>query len=224
MRLSPKLKVALIIAAAVILVLGLAALALYPQYQKSELNKQESLQLESELLSARTVLAHRTQLQKNHAALLQKIKTQKEQVPDDANQTALIRKIQDLAYANNHWMTSIKNSDPVEVEGQKYNAWDCEITLEGNWLDTLSFMRELRDMDRQVRVNKVTFQRATDLRNMPDIPNRTIKHWDPEAYPVRTVITATIYYIPTDRVAGTDDNAQKSTAASTATTTQGGAQ
>lgn len=196
MKLTPQIKVALIIAGALIIVLGLAAATLYPQYIKAQSAEQEITNLQTTLVSARTLLAYRTQLQKNSSTLERSIAVQKQQVPDSAELSSILREIQDMAYENNHWMTAIKNTDPIVTEGVKYNSWDIEITLEGNWLDTVSFLRDLRDMKRQVRVNNVTFDRITDIRGGNRIANRVIKHWDPEAYPVRTVIKATAYYIP----------------------------
>lgn len=226
MKFTPQIKVALIIAATVLLVVGLAAAALYPQYNKAQAFTKQKSDLQSSLLSARTVLAYRTQLKNNHVAMQRQIANQKAEVPDDANLTAVIRQIQNMAYENNHWMTSIKNTNPVATEGVKYNSWDCEIILEGNWLDTLSFLRDMRDMKRQVRVSKVQFDRATDLRGGSTIANRVIKHWDPEAYPVRTTITATLYYIPEGNInkpAPTAADINGTAAAGTTTTQTGGA-
>lgn len=200
MKLSPQLKIALIIAAVSFFVVGLAVLALLPQYNKFQQYNFEKEQYQSNLLSARTVLASRTQLKQNYASLQNDVIQQKSAVPDNARLTSVIRQIQNMAYENNHWMTSIKNTDPISTEGVLYNSWDCEIVLEGNWLDTLSFLRDLRDMKRQVRVNKVDFQRITDIRNGEPLAKRVVKHWDPEAYPVRTTVTATLYYIPKDNV------------------------
>lgn len=227
MKLTPQIKVGLFIAGLVIALLGLAAATLYPQYAKAQKLKAEKEQLQTQLLSERTVLARRTQLEKDSPELEKKAAQQKAQVPMDAQLSAVIRKIQTLAYDNHHWMTSIKNTEPVSTKGVKYNSWDCEITLEGNWLDTLTFLKQLRDMDRKVRVNNIDFSRAIDLRNNDSIPNRVAKHWDPEAYPVRTVITATLYYIPQENMTtASTSSAQSSTAPTTSSTTaaQGGAQ
>ncbi len=223
MKLSPQIKVALIIAGTLLLVVSLAAIALLPQYNKYQQLNTEKEQYQSNLLSARTVLASRTQLKQNNVALQNAIKQQKDAVPDNAKLTSVIRQIQNMAYENNHWMTSIKNTDPIATEGVQYNSWDCEIVLEGNWLDTLSFLRDLRDMKRQVRVSKIDFQRAVDMRGKNDISNRVTKHWDPEAYPVRTTITATLYYIPKGNVESSTKKVIKATTSNT-TQTQGGAQ
>lgn len=225
MKLSPQVKIALVIAGAFIFVCGLAVVALLPQYNKFSQFDAEKEQYQSNLLSARTVLAARTQLKANNASMQSAIKQQKEAVPDKAELTSLIRQIQNMAYENNHWMTNIKNSDPITTEGVKYNSWDCTIVLEGNWLDTLSFLRDLRDMKRQVRVSKIDFQRATDIRGKNDIAYRVAKHWDPEAYPVRTTITATLYYIPKENVSTEDKKVIDTKTGNTQTTkTQGGAQ
>ena len=223
MKLSPQIKVALIIAGTLLLVVSLAAIALLPQYNKYQQLNTEKEQYQSNLLSARTVLASRTQLKQNNVALQNAIKQQKDAVPDNAKLTSVIRQIQNMAYENNHWMTSIKNTGPIAAEGVQYNSWDCEIVLEGNWLDTLSFLRDLRDMKRQVRVSKIDFQRAVDMRGKNDISNRVTKHWDPEAYPVRTTITATLYYIPKGNVESSTKKVIKTTTSNT-TQTQGGAQ
>lgn len=222
MKLTPQIKVALIIAGAVIIVLGLAAASLYPQYNKVQRLKTEKTQLETNLLSARTVLASRTQLKKNSPALQKQIAQQKAQIPDSAQLTTVIRQIQNMAYENNHWMTAIKNTDPISTDGVKYNSWDIEIVLEGNWLDTLSFLRDMRDMKRQVRVNKVTFDRATDIRGGSNPVTRVIKHWDPEAYPVRSTINATVYYIPKENINKPAPSADKGTTTQSANA-QGGA-
>ena len=224
MKLTPQIKVALIIAGAAILVLGLAAATLYPQYNKAKAADAEKEELQTNLVTARTLLAYRTQLQKNSLVLKRSIAIQKEEVPDSAELTSILREIQNMAYENNHWMTSIKNTDPVITEGVKYNSWDIEITLEGNWLDTVSFLRDLRDMKRQVRVNKVTFDRATDLRGGDQIAKRVVKHWDPEAYPVRTAISATVYYIPPQPEKMTTNQTAKPEAATQPATDEGGAQ
>lgn len=227
MKLTPQIKVGLFIAGLALALAGLAAATLYPQYAKAQKLKAEKEQLQVKLLQERTLLARRTQLEKESPELRKKAAEQKAQVPQDAQLSAVLRQIQTLAYNNHHWMTNIKNTVPVSTKGVKYNSWDCEITLEGNWLDTLTFLRQLRDMDRKVRVNNIDFTRAIDLRNNDSVPNRVVKHWDPEQYPVRTVITATLYYIPQENVTTTSNSsAQPSTAPTTSSTTaaQGGAQ
>jgi len=222
MRLSPRVKVALIIAGCVLIVLGVAAGALYPQYKKSTVLKQEKLGAQADLLAARTLLAGRTQLAKESDRLAIDTSNQKAEVPDSAQLSDVLRQIQDMAYENNHWMVNITNTDPVTTEGVKYLSWDTEISLEGNWLDTLSFLRDLRDMNRQVRVTNVSSTRITAIRGGAAVANRVAKHWDPAAYPVKTIVKARIYYIPESAVfsAASTSTAPASTSAAT---TQGGA-
>ena len=96
MKLSPQIKVALIIAGTLLLVVSLAAIALLPQYNKYQQLNTEKEQYQSNLLSARTVLASRTQHKQNNVALQNAIKQQKDAVPDNAKLTSVIRQIQNM--------------------------------------------------------------------------------------------------------------------------------
>ncbi|MBK5211124.1 MAG: type 4a pilus biogenesis protein PilO [Coriobacteriia bacterium] len=222
MKLSPRIKVALVLAGCFLIVLGVVAGTLYPQYKKSTVLKQEKLNAQADLLAARTLLAKRTQLAKESGQLAIDTANQKAEIPESAQLSDVLRQIQNIAYENNHWMVNITNTDPVTTVGMKYLSWDTEISLEGGWLDTLSFLRDLRDMNRQVRVTNVAFTRLTGIRGGSAVPNRVAKHWDPEAYPVKTIIKVQIYYIPQSSVLSAA-SASTAAASTSAATTQGGA-
>lgn len=222
MKMTPQIKVALVIAGCVILLGGIGIAAFLPLTQKTKSYASDKVKAESDLTAAKMLLAKRTQYKNDQSDLQNKINAQNAQVPQNAELSTVVRTIQDLAYENNHWMTSVKNSTPVKTEGEKYNAWDTEIVLEGQWLNTLSFLRDLRDLDRQVRVNKIDFARITDMVNKGDGPNRMIKHWNPGHYPVKTTISCTIYYIPEGAVSATSTNKKADTKTGTAEQAQGG--
>lgn len=197
MNLSPRVKIALIIAGCVVLVGSVAFALIYPQITKSASLEVKQKSAESELREARATLAARTTLAANSEKTKAALAEQKAKVPQGAEIANVLRTIQDMSFENNHWLFEITNDVPETTEKTFYNTWESKIVIEGSWLDTVSFLRKLRDMDRQVRVTAVDFTRLTNIRggvNPP--PNRVIKHWDPEEYPVRTSITCDFYFIP----------------------------
>lgn len=194
--LSVVAKVSLIIAGCLILVAVVGVGLLLPQYDKFVQIEQDRLDTEAQLLAAQTLLSRRTELKNNEADLLADISAQKEQVPDEPGISEVVRSLQDIAYDNGHWMTNVSNEEPTQAEGEKFNAWNVTITVEGTWLDTISYLRDLRDMSRKVRINNVTTSMAGKLNET----NRSINHWDPGKYACVTTIECTVYYIPPENM------------------------
>lgn len=226
MNLNPRVKISLIIAGSVLIV-GAAAFALiYPQITKSTNLAVEQAAAESNLLKARALLATRTALASNSAKTKSELAMQEAKVPQTAEIATVLRTIQDMAYENNHWLFEISNTAPETTKDTFYNTWESKIVVEGSWLDTLSFLRKLRDMDRQVRVTQVDLSPVTTIRGGGTIANRVAKHWDPEEYPVRAVITCNFYFIPEESVKESMKVVPKDAAESSAQNsknTQGGA-
>lgn len=200
MNLTPRLKLVLIIAVSFIVVMGATAALIYPVILRTASIVIEQAFAEQELLDARTTLAARKKFATQEDQMRDDLEAQKEQIPEESELSDVLRSIQNLAYKNDHWLFDIANTDPIETEGEAALAWEARFTVEGSWLNTLDFLQEMREMGRQVRFKEVVFERATDLRGAPDVAARVVKHWDPEAYPVRVSITCEIYYLPEEAV------------------------
>lgn len=200
MNMNPRTRIALIIGLSVLLVVALGFALIYPQITKASKLETQQIKAEQDLLKMRQVLAERTALSKKEAELKEEQARLESRVPQNAELSTVIRRLQDLAFENEHWLFDLNNSDPVKTEGVAYNTWEARYTIEGSWKNTLDYLKELRDMDRQVRVKQIVFQRAIDLHGGSQIPPRVIKHWNLGAYPVRTQITCDIYFISDDAV------------------------
>lgn len=200
MKLAPRLKLVLMIVVSLLIVVGVATALIYPAALQSAVISKQQEQAEQDLLAARTTLAARKKYATQEAEMNSALEGQKEQIPQDSELSDVLRSIQNLAYKNKHWLFDIANTDPIETEGKPFRAWEARFTVEGSWLNTLDFLKDMRDMGRQVRIKEVVFDRATDLRGTPDVAARVVKHWDPEAYPVRVSIICEIYYLSDDAV------------------------
>lgn len=200
MRITPRLKLALIIISSVLIVGIVGAALIYPVITKSKDLRKQQEQAQTALIETRTQLVNRKKYAEEQGTLEAQLATQKIQVPEEAELSDLLRNIQNLAYKNKHWLFEISNSVPIRTEGEACSTWETRFTLEGSWLNTLDFLKELRDMGRQVRITEVVFDRAVDLRGRVDVAPRVVKHWDPEAYPVRVSLTCEVYFVADETV------------------------
>lgn len=197
---NPRLKLALVIIASILIVALAAAVLIWPAIQRASETRDLQVDAETQLLAARTQLAARKKFATQQEEMQAALKLQKEQIPEEAELSDVLRSIQNLAYKNEHWLFNITNTDPIETEGEACRTWEARFTVEGSWLNTLDFLRDLRDMGRQIRVTEVVFDRATELRGNTNPAARVVKHWDPEAYPMRTAITCEFYFISDEAV------------------------
>lgn len=197
---NPRLKLALVIIASILIVALAAAVLIWPAIQRASETRDLQVDAETQLLAARTQLAARKKFATQQEEMQAALKLQKEQIPEEAELSDVLRSIQNLAYKNEHWLFNIMNTDPIETEGEACRTWEARFTVEGSWLNTLDFLRDLRDMGRQIRVTEVVFDRATELRGNTNPAARVVKHWNPEAYPMRTAITCEFYFISDEAV------------------------
>lgn len=217
LNISPLTKVILSIVVSILILVAIGAGLLWPQYQNYQSLQQQKMDADSQLVAAKSLLDKRTSLKNDQPKLLAAIEDQKEQVPDEAGLSEVVRSLQDIAYDNGHWMTTISNSEPAQIEGEVFNAWDVTVTVEGTWLDTIGYLRDLRDMPRQVRILSVT----TGLSPKLALTNRAKVHWNPGTYACRTDIVCRLYYIPEANLAKAAKDASKKTPVKAAA--QGGA-
>lgn len=196
MKLTPVIRVVIAIISCIALVVVVGVGLLYPQYNKFTKLHKDQKQAQADLLVARTLLNSRIEIQRKQAKLQNDLMLQKEAIPDQAELSNVVRQLQTMAYENNHWMVKINNTYPTSIEGAKYNAWTMDVVVEGTWLDTITYLRDLRDMKRQVRITSVKSSLAEDLTTNGGSAPRVLKHWNLGSSPCRTTITCEVYYIP----------------------------
>lgn len=193
---DPAKRLKLVLGVAVLCVILGASVLVVPVAWKSIALQNEITYAKHNLLKMRNTLSYRTQLKDAERNIDAELATQLSAVPYTANQTEILKKMQLLAYECKHWMAQFDSTRPAKNSQAGFWSWETTLTVEGNWIDTLNYLKNLRDMERMVRVTSIVSETYPTLRKVPIPSPKTKVHWDVGAYPARTTIVCTLYYIP----------------------------
>lgn len=186
MKLSPKMTVVITAVGVMLVVVLTAVLLVLPQFGRlSELDKQVQAS-ENGIDQAKTVLqsrqASRDEAAVTDAALLELVAA----VPENPDLPSLIIEMQDLAYESNVRVKTIKPSGVTPGTG--WLEMPLEITIDGDWADTVDFIQRLQQLTRQVRIKGV---------------DSVLMAIDSQPTNVQTTIELTTYLIPSAKSSST---------------------
>lgn len=147
---SPRNKLILTIALAVVGIIALAALLIYPQIGKLRDLDAQIVQAQADIDRAKALLEQRqaikSQASQTNAALLRL----SNELPENPELPSLIIELQDTA---NEAGVDFKALTPTAPEARSgYSAVKLTVDVTGEWADTIDFMQRLNKLTRQVRV------------------------------------------------------------------------
>jgi Tfp pilus assembly protein PilO len=150
MKLSPRNRLILTIALAVVVALAVGAFLVYPKFgQLSDLDSQIS-QAQSDIDQAKALLEQRQaikgQAAETDAALLRLAN----ELPESPELASLIIELQDTANEAGVEFRTLTPDAPVQNTG--FASIKMKMEVLGGWADTIDFMQRVRKLTRQVRI------------------------------------------------------------------------
>ena len=198
MTVSPRDRLIITIALAVLVVVALIAFLVYPQFQSvGRLNAE----VNDATIAANTA---KLKLQERQAFKDRAIETSakwlrlQNQVPDNPDLPSLIIELQDTAFKSGVQVVTVTPTSPsADDAAVGVSKIPMSIEILGSWADTVDFLESLVRLDRGVRVVNFT-SKMTDNSSVVD------KRVSPlQAYAVDTAVTLEAYLIPSSSATAT---------------------
>ncbi len=188
MSISPRDRLIVTIAAAVVLVLALVAALIYPQFTKLSALNAQVVEANAQADAARLQLEERQGFKDRAIETNAKWLGLMNQVPDAPDLPAFIIELQDTAFASGVQLVSVQPL--AAVSRDTYWAVPVSVEILGTWSDTVDYLEALPKLDRGVRLTSVSVTRGTSGGD----PTRRASKLPP--YAVDTVINLETYLIP----------------------------
>jgi type IV pilus assembly protein PilO len=154
LKLAPRDQIILAVMIAVLIMLGFGIFGLRPQLSSiAELRSQQQEELKKKQNSEAT-LQRLKQAKKEAAETETKLIESKQRVPDDPQLASLLVEIQDTANQAGVDFVSIK-PDVMVAQANMTNI-PLLIHIEGSFYDLVDFLYRLKDLKREIRIDKVT--------------------------------------------------------------------
>lgn len=188
MNLSPRNRFFAVAAGAVLSVVVLAFVLVFPQFGKlGNLDAQIASATEQQK-AADTLLKQRQDIKNQAAATDARMLQLQNSVPENPEMPSLIIALQDEANAAGVRLAQVEMDDPTA--GASFVTLPLTAQVLGTWSDTIEFMQQLRKLERQVRI--VGFE--TNLASDTDLENVDLSM--PPLYQVQTLLTLEAYMVP----------------------------
>ncbi len=147
---SPRNRLILTIAAAVVIVLLLAGFLIYPQLGKLDDLDQQIAQTQAEIDQARALLEQRQAIKDQASATEAALLRMSNEFPENPEIPSLIIDLQDTA---NEAGVEFRTLTPTEPELKTgYASINIKMDCVGEWADAIDFIQRLGKLTRQVRV------------------------------------------------------------------------
>ncbi len=185
MSLSPRDRLILTIAIAAVVVVGLAALLIYPQFQELGTLSASVSDATAQSQAAKLQLAERQGFKDRAVETDAKWLRLMNQVPDTPDLPSLIIELQDLAFTEGVQLVAITPALPAS-EGS-FESVPVSLEVIGSWGDTVDFLEALMKTDRGLRITKMNIGIANDATRI----NTSLK-----PYSVDTALSIKAYMIP----------------------------
>ncbi len=169
-KLSLKSQMYVLIGLIVVVALAVVFLGIVPLFQRA-VDLQTQIEAEDvNLMAAKAVLERRQSAKAQSATNEVELMAIANQMPDSPQLPALIIELQDVANEAGVELDQIAPSGLIDPEGTKqgeepaYSVIPIAVVVHGDWIDLISFLRGLDDLNRGLRVSAVTFayHEATD--------------------------------------------------------------
>jgi type IV pilus assembly protein PilO len=187
---SPRDRLIVTIAVAIVIVLALVALLIYPQFRElGDLNSQV-VEANAQADAARLQLEERRGFKDRAIETNAKWLRLMNQVPDTPDLPSLIIELQDVAFASGVQLVVVQPAAVVPKD--TYAAVPVSVEILGTWSDTVDYLEALPKLDRGVRLTSVNVKLVSAG---GDVTRRTAKL---PAYSVDTLVNMEAYLIPSE--------------------------
>jgi Tfp pilus assembly protein PilO len=151
MKIGPREQLILVIVGLLVVVAAVAALLVWPQYQKQKSLDAQIAVAGEQLQSAKSLLAQRQQIKNRTASTDAQWLKLSSLVPENPDLPSLIIDIQDVAFASGVQIVSIAPADPTPSADNTYLAIPLQVSILGTWADTVDYLKNLNELDRGLR-------------------------------------------------------------------------
>jgi type IV pilus assembly protein PilO len=188
---SPRDRLIVTIALAVLVVVALVAFLVYPKFQELTRLGDELVTATQEMDGARLQLEQRRAFKDRAIETSAKWLRLQNQVPENPDLPALIIELQDTAFKSGVQVVTVTPSSPVADElAPGVSKIPVTVEVIGSWADAIDFMESMLRLDRGLRVANVT-SRVTDNAAVVDKRNSPL-----HSYGVDSIIVLEAYAIP----------------------------
>jgi len=150
MKIGPRDQFILTAAGAVLVVVAMIALLIYPSYKKlGELDAQIS-QAQADVSTAKSLLAQRQAIKDRSAQTDAKWLALANQVPDNPDLPALIIELQDAAFDSGVQLVAVTPGKPASLG--TYASVPMDIEILGTWADTVDYAQRIAKLSRGLRI------------------------------------------------------------------------
>ena len=186
MSISPRDRLIVTIAAALLIVVALVATLVYPQFQRLGELSSQVVEASGKAQAAKLQLDLRRGFKDRAVETNAKWLRLMNQVPDNPDLPALIIELQDTAFKSGVQLISVTPATPSL--GGAYSTVPVQMEILGTWSDTINYMQALMKLDRGTRLVNVTCKvSSNDERGGGGLP----------PFSVDTVVNLMTYMIPT---------------------------
>lgn len=156
MKIGPKEKLIIVAAGAVLSVVVLVAVLVWPAFATLGRLQAEVAVAQQDASQAQVLLEQRRAVKDRAAstdvALLQLANA----FPENPELPSLIIELQDLAYENDVLLRSVSTQPVSKPAGVSYVEMPLELTVWGDWQETVDFLQDLPKLSRFIRIAEVS--------------------------------------------------------------------
>jgi Tfp pilus assembly protein PilO len=200
MNLSPRNKLIVLVTVCLIGTVALAAVLVFPAFQRIGTLDSEIEDAVMEADGARLLLDQRRAVKDRAAVTSTELVQLSVAIPETPEMPSLIIDLHDTAHEAGVVLRAVVPGPPTPVEGVPYIALPLQIEIHGTWADTIEFLRRASRLTRQIRINSI----ACDILPEPSPEELAATGLTyPPYYQIRTAIIATSYTIPASSLVDT---------------------
>jgi Tfp pilus assembly protein PilO len=174
MKIGPREQLILVIVGLIVLFAAIAALLVWPQYQKQKSLDAQIAAAETQLQTSKTLLAQRQQIKNRTAATDAQWLQLATLVPENPDLPSLIIEIQDVAFASGVQINAMTPAAPTASPDNTYIIVPLQVGIVGTWADTIDFLKNLNKLNRGIREVNYTSTVAAVGTGNPILPDYSV--------------------------------------------------
>jgi type IV pilus assembly protein PilO len=174
MKIGPREQLILVVVGLFVLLAAIAALLVWPQYQKQQSLDAQIAAAETQLQTSKTLLAQRQQIKNRTAATDAQWLQLATLVPENPDLPSLIIEIQDVAFASGVQINAITPAEPAASADKSYVVVPLQVGIVGTWADTVDFLKNLNKLNRGIREVSYTSTVAQVGTGNPILPDYSV--------------------------------------------------
>ena len=156
MKIGPREQLILVIVGLLVVLVAVAALLVWPQYQKQKALDEDLAAATAQLQTSKDLLAQRQQIKNRAATTDAQWLRLASLVPENPDLPSLIIDLQDAAFASGVQMNGVAPADPSESPDKSYVLIPMEVRILGTWADTIDYLKSIDKLNRGIRVVNFT--------------------------------------------------------------------